>query len=74
MVVKKLRRDTQAGLDKRLKYGTGIIKKGAMDEIEGPCPNIDAGRYKFKIEAVNEDGVIIGTGSRERSFPEENPQ
>ena len=54
--------------------GTGIVKKGALDEIEGPCPNIDAGRYKFKIEAVNEDGVIIGTGSRERSFPEENPQ
>lgn len=42
-----------------------------LDEIEGPCPNIDAGRYKFKIKAVNEDGVIIGTGSREKSFYEE---
>lgn len=51
--------------------GSGIIKKGALDEIEGPCPNIDAGRYKFKIEAVDENGVIIGIGSRERYFPEE---
>jgi len=42
-----------------------------LDEIEGPCPSIDAGRYKFKIEAVNENGVIIGMGSRERYFPEE---
>ena len=51
--------------------GSGVIKKGALDEIEGPCPFADSGRYKFKIEAVDENGVIIGIGSRERYFPEE---
>ncbi len=51
--------------------GSGIIKKGELDEIEGPCPVVDSGRYKFKIEAVNANGVIIGIGSRERYFPEE---
>jgi len=51
--------------------GSGIIKKGALDEIEGPCPVFDPGRYKFKIEAVNENGLIIGIGSKERRFPEE---
>ena len=50
--------------------GSGIIKKGALDEIEGPCPFADSGRYKFKIAAVNQNGVIIGLGSRERYFPE----
>ena len=51
--------------------GAGIIKKGVLDKIEGPCPVMDSGRYKFKIEAVDKDGVIIGVGSRERKFPEE---
>ena len=50
--------------------GSGIIKKGALDEIEGPCPFADSGRYKFKVETVNEKGVIIGFGSREKYFPE----
>ncbi|MBT8358767.1 MAG: hypothetical protein KJO61_13485 [Deltaproteobacteria bacterium] len=42
--------------------GSGIIKKGALNQIEGPCPNIDPGLYKFKIEAMDENGVIIGFG------------
>jgi len=50
--------------------GSGIIKKGALDEIEGPCPFADSGRYKFKVAAIDENGVIIGLGSRERYFPE----
>ena len=54
--------------------GSGIIKKGALDEIEGPCPVFDPGRYKFKVKAVNENGVVIGIGSKERYFPEENDQ
>jgi hypothetical protein len=54
--------------------GSGIIKKGALDQIEGPCPVFDPGRYKFKIEAINENRVIIGIGSKERYFPEENDQ
>ena len=59
------------GKQKFIYDGTAIIKKGALDKIEGPCPAVDAGRYKFKIAAVNQDGVIIGIGSRERYFPEE---
>jgi hypothetical protein len=51
--------------------GSGVIQKGALDGIEGPCPQFDPGRYKFKIEAVNADGVVIGIGSRERQYPEE---
>ncbi len=50
--------------------GSGIIKKGALDEIEGPCPAIDSGRYKFKVEAVDANGDIIGMGSLEKYFPE----
>lgn len=50
--------------------GSGIIKKGALDEIEGPCPFADSGRYKFKVAAIDENDVIIGLGSRERYFPE----
>ena len=50
--------------------GSGIIKQGALDEIEGPCPFADSGRYKFKVEAVDQNSVIIGIGSRERYFPE----
>ena len=50
--------------------GSDTIKKGALDEIEGPCPFTDSGRYKFKVEAVNANGVIIGIGSRENFFPE----
>lgn len=52
--------------------GSGIIRKGALDEIEGPCPVVDSGRYRFKVEAVNVDKVVIGLGSREKYFPEEN--
>ena len=52
------------------KDGSGIIKKGALDRIESPCPIGDPGRYKYKINALNEDKVIIGTGGRERYYPE----
>jgi hypothetical protein len=51
--------------------GSGIIKKGTLDKIESPCPIGDPGRYKYKIEALNENGVVIGLGSRERYYPEE---
>ena len=50
--------------------GSGIIKKGVLDQIEGPCPFADSGRYKFKIEAVDENEIIIGVGSFERYYPE----
>ena len=58
------------GKQKFIHNGSGLIKKGALDEIEGPCPAIDSGRYRFKVEAVDSNGVIIGIGSLEKHFPE----
>ena len=51
--------------------GSGIIKDGTLDEIESPCPVWDPGRYRYKIEALNENKIIIGIGSRERYYPED---
>ena len=50
--------------------GSGIIKKDVLNKIESPCPIGDPGRYKYKIEALNENSVIIGIGSRVRYYPE----
>jgi hypothetical protein len=50
--------------------GSGIIKKNTLDKIESPCPIGDPGQYKYKIEALNENKVIIGIGSRVRYYPE----
>ena len=54
--------------------GSSIIKKGSLDEITAPCPFGSFGgseAFKFKVEAVNGNGVVIGIGSKERYFPEE---
>jgi hypothetical protein len=51
--------------------GSGIIKQGTLDKIESPCPIGDPGHYEYKIEALNENKVIIGIGSRVRYYPEE---
>lgn len=50
--------------------GSGIIKKGVLDKIEPPCPMGDPGKYKFKVKALNADGVVIGIGSKQRYYPE----
>jgi hypothetical protein len=50
--------------------GSGIIKKGTLDKIESPCLIGDPGRYKYQIEAINENKVIIGIGSRVKYYPE----
>ena len=49
---------------------SGIIMKGSLDEISAPCPFFESERFKFKVAAVNENGVVIGLGSKERYFPE----
>jgi hypothetical protein len=53
--------------------GSGIIKMGALDEIRSPCDTIAAvaeNRFKYTVKAVNEDGIIIGSGSKERDYPD----
>jgi hypothetical protein len=51
--------------------GTSIIKLGVLEKIQGPCPFGVPGRYKITVKALDGDDVIIGTGSKERYFPEE---
>lgn len=50
--------------------GTGIIKTGILDRIETPCPIGDSGKYKYKVTALNQKEVIVGSGSLTRYFPE----
>jgi phosphatidylethanolamine-binding protein (PEBP) family uncharacterized protein len=51
--------------------GSGIIKLGAIEELQGPCPPDVPGRYKITIKALDENRVVIGSGSKRRYFPEE---
>lgn len=51
--------------------GTSIIKMGVLEKIQGPCPFGVPGRYKITVKALDGDDIIIGTGSKERYFPEE---
>ncbi len=51
--------------------GSGIITKDRFRKIQGPCPPGSPGRYEIKIKAINESEEIIGFGSKERFFPEE---
>jgi len=48
----------------------GIIERGRLKEIQGPCPPAHPGRYKITIKAIDENEVVIGIGSKERYFPE----
>jgi len=51
--------------------GSGTIEKGSLDEIEGPCDMVlGTNRFKYTIEAVNKNGVIIGFGSKARDHPD----
>ncbi len=46
--------------------GSNIIKKGALDEIEGPCPAIDSGR-SMRIMSSSASEVLKNTSpKRER--------
>ena len=48
----------------------GIIDRGRLKKIQGPCPPGSPGRYEITIKAVDENEVVIGIGSKERYFPE----
>jgi len=51
--------------------GDGIIRKDRFKEIQGPCPVWTPGRYQITIKAIDEHEAVIGIGSKERVFPEE---
>jgi hypothetical protein len=51
--------------------GTGMIKMGAIEELQGPCPPDVPGRYKITVKALDENDVVLGIGSKKRYFPEE---
>ena len=51
--------------------GTGTITRGSYAEITGPCPPPNsAGRYKISVKALDRNDIVVGTGSKERLFPE----
>ena len=50
--------------------GSGIIKMGALEELQGPCPPDVPGRYKITVKALDGNDIVVGTGSKERYFPE----
>jgi len=51
--------------------GTGTIKMGVLEELQGPCPPDVPGRYKITIKALDKNDGVIGIGSKKRYFPEE---
>ncbi len=51
--------------------GDGKIAANRFTEIQAPCPAWGAARYEVIVEAVDVSEVIIGKGSRQRLYPEE---
>ena len=48
-----------------------MITRGSYKEITGPCPPPNsAGRYKISVKALDGNDIVVGTGSKERLFPE----
>jgi hypothetical protein len=50
--------------------GNEIIALNKFKEIKTPCPGMLPGIYEIIIKAINENDVVIGIGSNERTFPE----
>ena len=49
---------------------TGVIAEGALTNgYNGPCPPGGSHRYEFTVEAIDEDGNIIGAGKKMKMFP-----
>ena len=44
--------------------GSNVIPKGALKSYTGPCPPSGQHSYSIRVDAVDEDGVIIGSGEK----------
>ena len=51
--------------------GSGVIKMGAIEKLQGPCPPDVPGRYKITVKALDGDKTVLAAGSKRRYFPEE---
>lgn len=50
--------------------GSGVVPAGALKSgYNGPCPPSGSHRYVFYVNAINEDGMTIGTGKSLIRFP-----
>jgi len=50
--------------------GEKIIKNNRFDNIQGPCPPHQPGKYEVTIKTLDENKIVIGKGSKVRPFPE----
>ena len=51
--------------------GSGVIKLGVIEKLQGPCPPDVPGRYKITVKALDESNSLLAAGSKRRYFPEE---
>jgi len=50
--------------------GKGVIPAGALQGgYNGPCPPSGSHRYQFTVQALNAQGVVVGSGKQMRTFP-----
>ena len=52
--------------------GSNIIPVGALKNYEGPCPlNPWTPRFEMRVKAIDENGDVIGFGSKTKKYPPE---
>jgi hypothetical protein len=49
--------------------GSGVIKKGALNRYEGPCPPSGSHIYKFSVRALDANGDELAEAEAEKKFP-----
>jgi len=50
--------------------GSGVIPAGALKGgYNGPCPPGGSHNYVFTVQAMDAEGVIVGSGNKSQMFP-----
>jgi len=57
------------GGGKILNDGSGMIPSGAFDDYRGPCLQGSVHRFQFIVNALDEQGTVIGQGKAIQPFP-----